>query len=83
MGVGDRGRAARIILRNVIGLCKQLAIQSISEGAETPDQIRLLREMDCDSVQGFESGRPASMSDLAPAILGQPGRRCPGRDGQR
>jgi EAL domain-containing protein (putative c-di-GMP-specific phosphodiesterase class I) len=52
--------AARIILRNVVALCRELRIRSICEGAETAAQLRFLREIGCDSVQGFASGRPSS-----------------------
>jgi EAL domain-containing protein (putative c-di-GMP-specific phosphodiesterase class I) len=64
----DRDKSARIILRNVIALCKDLAIKSVCEGAETDEQIKLLREMDCDSVQGFVSGVPACAADLRPVL---------------
>lgn len=72
---GDR--AARIILRNVIALCKELAINSIGEGAETDEQMELLRSMDCDAVQGFVSGRPMSASELEGSLPSQRARRRP------
>ena len=58
--------AARVILCNVITLCRDLGIRSICEGAETQSQVALLRAINCDSVQGFATGRPSS-----PAVLGE------------
>jgi diguanylate cyclase (GGDEF)-like protein len=65
--------AARIILRNVVALCRELRIRSICEGAETVAQLRFLREIECDSVQGFASGRPSSAAAVE-AFL-RPARR--------
>lgn len=60
----DGDCAARVILRSVIALCKELSIRSICEGAETEQQIDLLRALDCDAVQGFRSGRPMPLVEL-------------------
>lgn len=63
--------AARVILRHVVALCKELAIKSICEGAETDEQISLLREMDCDAVQGFASGPPLPAPELEATLFRQ------------
>jgi diguanylate cyclase (GGDEF)-like protein len=60
--------AARIILRNVVGLCRELRIRSICEGAETEAQLKFLRTIGCDSVQGFASGRPCGPAGVAPLL---------------
>ena len=64
----DRDRAARTILRNVVALCKDLSIKSICEGAESLEHVDLLRELRCDSVQGFVSGRPMPAAQLQPLL---------------
>ena len=69
----ESDRAARIILGNVVALCRELRIRSICEGAETAAQLRFLREIGCDSVQGFASGRPSS-PEAVEAFL-RPARR--------
>ncbi|MBA2466198.1 MAG: EAL domain-containing protein [Sphingomonas sp.] len=56
----ETDRSARVILCNVIALCRDLGVRSICEGAETQSQVALLRAIGCDSVQGFAMGRPAS-----------------------
>lgn len=55
---------ARIILSNVVSLCKDLGIRSVCEGAETQAQLEILRTIHCDSVQGFAAGRPAPASEI-------------------
>ena len=57
-------RTARVILRNVVNLCRELGIRSVCEGAETEAQSEFLREIQCDSIQGFASGKPQCARDL-------------------
>ena len=57
-------KAARIILRTVVSLCRELGIWSICEGAETPAQLNFLRAIRCDLVQGFALGRPGSVEEV-------------------
>ncbi|GAA0533072.1 hypothetical protein GCM10010172_12380 [Paractinoplanes ferrugineus] len=46
------------VLRHTIGLCHALDVRVTAEGIETADQERLLRDLGCDSGQGFHFGRP-------------------------
>lgn len=62
--------AARTILRNVVSLCRDLGIRSICEGAETDAQSEFLREIQCDSVQGFATGKPERALDLERTLRG-------------
>ncbi|MDQ3079533.1 MAG: EAL domain-containing protein [Pseudomonadota bacterium] len=62
----ENDRVARIILRNVVSLCRDLGIRSVCEGAETNAQLEILRTIECNSVQGFAAGRPAGA-----AIIGR------------
>jgi diguanylate cyclase (GGDEF)-like protein len=60
----DHDKSARIILRNVVALCRELGIRSICEGAETQAQLDFLRDIRCDLVQGFATGRPATIAGI-------------------
>jgi EAL domain-containing protein (putative c-di-GMP-specific phosphodiesterase class I) len=60
----EHDKAARIILRNVVSLCRELGIRSICEGAETQAQLDFLRRIHCDLVQGFATGRPESIATV-------------------
>lgn len=64
----ETDQAARVILRNVVTLCRELGIRSICEGAETEAQLEILRTIGCDAVQGFVSGRPQLASELKQAL---------------
>jgi diguanylate cyclase (GGDEF)-like protein len=60
------------IVKSVIGLAQDLRIGVVAEGVETADQLEYLRQTNCDEVQGYLIGRPASV-DQIPALL-HPGR---------
>ncbi len=46
------------IIQCIINLAKGLHLQVIAEGIETKEQLLKLREMDCDSAQGYFISRP-------------------------
>jgi EAL domain-containing protein (putative c-di-GMP-specific phosphodiesterase class I) len=67
----EHDKSARIILRNVVSLCRELGIRSICEGAETDAQLEFLRSIHCDLVQGFATGRPASIASVDAVLAPQ------------
>ena len=46
------------IVRTVATLCRQFGLGMVAEGAESPADIRSLRGLEVDEVQGFVYGRP-------------------------
>ena len=48
----------RIILRSVISLAYSLGMDVITEGVETEEQLRVLKEMGCNYFQGYFFSRP-------------------------
>ncbi len=56
------------IVKSVIGLARDLRIGLVAEGVETVDQLEYLRQAECDEVQGYLIGRPAS-AEQALALL--------------
>jgi diguanylate cyclase (GGDEF)-like protein len=60
----DRGDAA--ISHAVLAMAHRLNMRVVAEGVETEAQLRFLRRIGCDRVQGYFTGRP-----VAPAALGQ------------
>lgn len=54
---------ARVIISNVVNLCRDLGIRSVCEGAETAAQLAFLDLIGCNSVQGYVCARPASAAD--------------------
>lgn len=49
---------ARIVVENVIDICKKFKIQSVAEGVETKEHMDVLGEMSCDMIQGYYINKP-------------------------
>ena len=47
------------LVRGVLALARELDIEVVAEGVETPDQLDALRTAGCTLVQGYLLGRPA------------------------
>jgi EAL domain-containing protein (putative c-di-GMP-specific phosphodiesterase class I) len=56
--VHNRGDAA--VLSAIIALVHELRLKVVVEGLETCDQLKLLRELKCDGLQGFIFSKPLS-----------------------
>jgi EAL domain-containing protein (putative c-di-GMP-specific phosphodiesterase class I) len=52
------------LIRTIIALAKLLSLRTIAEGVEDIEQQQQLRELGCDSAQGFLFGRPMSADDV-------------------
>jgi EAL domain-containing protein (putative c-di-GMP-specific phosphodiesterase class I) len=48
----------RNIVAMIVSLAHTLGLKVIAEGVEDDDQLRLLRELGCDQIQGYLVGRP-------------------------
>lgn len=57
------------IVRAVIGLADNLGLKCIAEGAEEHDQVQFLRELGCQLLQGYFSGKPMAPDELADLLL--------------
>lgn len=67
------------LVSNIINLTHSLSLNVVAEGVETEEQLRLLRLLKCDEIQGFLFSRPvpADMFQtrfLAPPPLNDAGR---------
>ncbi|MEK9841960.1 EAL domain-containing protein [Thalassospira sp.] len=56
---------AGAIVRAVINLSRDLALDVIAEGVETDEQANFLTDHDCRAVQGYMFGHPRPISDYA------------------
>jgi EAL domain-containing protein (putative c-di-GMP-specific phosphodiesterase class I) len=51
------------IIGGIVGLGRSLGMKIVAEGAETPEEIAILREFRCDMVQGYPYARPAEAQE--------------------
>lgn len=54
--------SASAVLSAIVHLAHVLGFEVIAEGAESPEQIDVLRTLDCDYIQGFYYAQPAPPS---------------------
>lgn len=62
--------ASVAIVRTIANLCRSLRIQCVVEGAETAAQVEVLRELGCETMQGYFFGKPMPARDVADFIAG-------------
>jgi diguanylate cyclase (GGDEF)-like protein/PAS domain S-box-containing protein len=56
---------AAVITGTIINMAKSLRLRVIAEGVENQEQLRLLREQNCEEVQGFYFSRPLVAADFS------------------
>ncbi len=49
------------ITKTVIDLAKRFNLKTVAEGVETKDQVDLLKELGCDTIQGYYFFKPLSV----------------------
>jgi EAL domain-containing protein (putative c-di-GMP-specific phosphodiesterase class I) len=54
----------RVIVTAIIALAHSLELRVIAQGVETKQQLEMLRELDCDEIQGFYVSKPVPMAEL-------------------
>jgi EAL domain-containing protein (putative c-di-GMP-specific phosphodiesterase class I) len=58
------------IVRCIIGLARAMHMKVTAEGVETDDQMKILRHMGCDELQGYLLARPMLPSLLEESLAG-------------
>ncbi len=56
---------AKTVIENVIKMAKELGIHTVAEGVESIEHIEFLREIGCESVQGYYYARPMPAEDFS------------------
>jgi diguanylate cyclase (GGDEF)-like protein/PAS domain S-box-containing protein len=60
------------LVATIINLAHSLRLKVVAEGVETQEQLRLLRLLNCDEVQGFLFSRPLPAEVFAATYLADP-----------
>jgi diguanylate cyclase (GGDEF)-like protein/PAS domain S-box-containing protein len=61
----------RTIVSAIINLAHNLNLDVVAEGVETDEQLKLLKEMDCDHVQGYLYGPPVPADQIDTIFAGK------------
>ncbi len=61
--INEQGANTELV-RTIISMAKNLGLRVIAEGIETRSQLEALRELNCESGQGFLLARPLTASEL-------------------
>jgi EAL domain-containing protein (putative c-di-GMP-specific phosphodiesterase class I) len=62
-GAAQGSRESLAIIRAVVAMAQSLEMTTTAEGAETIEEVELIRELGCDKIQGFYFGRPMEPGD--------------------
>lgn len=64
MREGTIGPKETIIVQSVIEMAESLGLEMVVEGAETKEQVMILRQIGCKMVQGFYYAKPMPISEF-------------------
>jgi EAL domain-containing protein (putative c-di-GMP-specific phosphodiesterase class I) len=59
------------MVSSTISLAHSLGRHVVAEGVETRETLELLAEMECDTAQGFITGRPMSLESLRRRVISE------------
>jgi diguanylate cyclase (GGDEF)-like protein/PAS domain S-box-containing protein len=65
----SQSQKQRKMIGSIIEIGKSLNIEVVAEGVETAEQIRILRDLGCDVLQGYALARPMPCSSIPDFIL--------------
>jgi EAL domain-containing protein (putative c-di-GMP-specific phosphodiesterase class I) len=57
-GAAKKDSRNAAIIRAIVGLAQSLGMDTTAEGAETHDELTLIRDLGCSHIQGYIFGRP-------------------------
>ena len=57
-GAATPGNRNAAIIRSIVSLAESLSMETTAEGAETHDELALIRQLGCSQVQGYIFGKP-------------------------
>ncbi|GGB64501.1 EAL domain-containing protein [Blastomonas aquatica] len=69
-GAAHSGSANSAIIRSIVSLAEALNMETTAEGAETIDELELIRSLGCSHVQGYIYGKPVCLVEANERLAG-------------
>ncbi|MCP1468993.1 diguanylate cyclase (GGDEF)-like protein [Sphingobium sp. OAS761] len=63
-GAAIKGSRNSAIIKAIVSLAEALGMDTTAEGAETQDELALIRQLGCSHIQGYIYGRPMPFEDV-------------------
>ncbi len=63
-GFNEKSDKARYILSSNLSMAKQMGVQSLAEGVETPGQFEYLKSIGFEKAQGYLFGKPMELDEI-------------------
>jgi EAL domain-containing protein (putative c-di-GMP-specific phosphodiesterase class I) len=64
----ERTEEGNVFFKAIITMAHALGMRVVAEGVETLEQIRILKSLKCDEIQGFYISKPLPASDSQPIL---------------
>ncbi|ATE67488.1 EAL domain-containing protein [Rhizorhabdus dicambivorans] len=77
-GAAVPGNRNAAIIRAIVALADSLGMETTAEGAETPDELALIRSLGCSHIQGYIFGRPMPSDEARARVAGSTKFAMPG-----
>ncbi|CAN5364145.1 EAL domain-containing protein [soil metagenome] len=63
-GAANPGNRNSAIIKSIVSLAEALSMDTTAEGAETHDELDLIRQLGCSHVQGYIYGKPMPVAEI-------------------
>ncbi len=63
-GAATKGSRNSAIIKAIVSLAEALGMDTTAEGAETQDELALIRGLGCSHIQGYVYGHPMTMAEV-------------------
>ncbi len=59
-----QNRQSKIVVSNIVRMARELDMRIVAEGVETRETLDVLKELDCDLIQGYYFDKPLSQGEF-------------------
>lgn len=71
--ITEKNGVSENITNSIISMVTKMGLDTIAEGVEKVDQLKILQELNCKTVQGFLRGKPMSQATIEEYLSGNKG----------